>query len=80
MFYISLLLIKLLVLVIIILLVTKSLNDNTKNPIMAEEDFTDKDYDATAEDLPAVPPKIPDAHLEKVEFLQNILTETMLQY
>ena len=33
---------------------------------MAEDDFTDKDYDANAPDLPAVPPKVPEAHLEKV--------------
>ena len=53
-------------LVIITLLVTKSLTENTKILKMAEDDFTDKDYDANAPDLPAVPPKVPEAHLEKV--------------
>ena len=66
MLYIYLLLLKLFVLVIITLLVTKSLTENTKILKMAEDDFTDKDYDANAPDLPAVPPKVPEAHLEKV--------------
>ena len=71
MFYISFLLIKIFLLVVITFLVTKSLTEKTKQLKMAEEDFTDKDYDATIEELPEVPPKIPDAHLDKVYFIQK---------
>ena len=56
-------------LVIITLLVTKYLTENTKKMTeykLMDKDGVDKDYDINAEDHPAVPSSIPDAHMEKV--------------
>ena len=63
MFYVFLLLSKISVLTILILIITNGLKQNLNT--MEKQNEEEVTYQ---EDAPAVPPKIPDAHLDKVSY------------
>ena len=65
MLYVFLLLLKISVLTIFILIISQGLPQNSKSMDLKKEDEENVAYQ---EEAPAVPPKIPDSHLEKVTF------------
>ena len=63
-------LVKIVFLSILVLLVRHSASETTTLFNMANIDLEDADYDnGYDDDKPAVPPKIPDAHMDKVYIL-----------
>ena len=76
MFYAFLLLLKISFLTILVIIIGNGLKQNPESMDLPKEDGQSKSFDYQ-EEPPAVPPKIPDSHLEKVFlhtkiFIQNV--------
>ena len=76
MLYVFFLLLKISLLTIFILIISQGLPQNSKSMDLKKEDEENVAYQ---EEAPAVPPKIPDSHLEKVTFIVIIFI-SMFQF
>ena len=59
------------------MIIENGLKQNPKSMDLSKEDEQSKSFDYQEEVAPAVPPKIPDSHLEKVFVHTKIFTQNL---